>query len=72
MALALNTGHDLNGLGDYEACIRMDGYRYQVINLASPIGIKLVLGTCLPNECNLNEELPPSEVQRFLKEKLGV
>ena len=72
MALALNTGHDLNGMGDYEACIRMDGYRYQVINLASPKGIKLVLGTCLPNECNLNEELPPSEVQRFLKEKLGV
>ena len=27
-ALALNTGHDLNGMGDYEACIRMDGYIY--------------------------------------------
>ena len=59
-ALAVNTGHDLNSLGDYEACIRMDGYIYQVINVVSPKGVMLALGTCLPDECDLNEELPPA------------
>ena len=71
-ALGLNTGHDLNGMGDYEACIRMDGYVYQVVNVVSPGGVQLGLGTCLPDACDLYVELPPAQIKQLLKEKLGI